>query len=78
MNEKVVQTELKGEEYNQLRDITRKRKMSLKEAVREAIREWIRQQSPLSDDPLFQLKPVDTGMPTDSSNLDKDLYGKQR
>jgi len=77
MSDKVVQTELSGGEYSQLKDLTRKKKITLKEAVREAVMEWIRLQTPLEEDPLFQLQPSE-GTPTDSSDLDKTLYGKPR
>ncbi len=77
MDEKVVQTELSGTEYKQLRDASRRKKMSLKEAVREAVREWIRLQTPIGEDILFSLQPKDTGESTDSSNIDKELYGKE-
>jgi len=76
MVEKVVQTELSGVEYKQLRDVSKRKKMSLKDAVREAVREWIRLQTPLEEDPLFQLEPRNTGVLTDSGNLDKELYGR--
>jgi len=77
MNEKIVQTELTGTEYKKLKDLSRSKKMSLKEALREAVREWVRQQTPLEKDPLFSLEPQKTGIKTDSSNLDKELYGKK-
>ncbi len=77
LSDKVVQTELSSGEYSQLKDLTRKKKITLKEAVREAVMEWIRLQTPLEEDPLFQLQPKE-GTPTDSSDLDKTLYGKPR
>ena len=77
MDEKVVQTELSGTEYKQLREVIRRKKMSLKEAVREAVREWVRLQTPLEEDPLFSLEPKETGVATDSGNLDKSIYGNE-
>jgi hypothetical protein len=77
LSDKVVQTELSGGEYIQLKDLTQKKKITLKEAVREAIVEWIRLQTPIEEDPLFLLQPRE-GTPTDSSDLDKTLYGKPR
>ena len=78
MGDKVVQTELSGREYLRLKEITKKNKMSIKEAVREAVKGWIRQQTPIASDTLFIMGPKKTGIPTDSSDLDKYLYGKLR
>ncbi len=42
-----------------------------REAVHEAVKVWIRAQSKFQDDPLFMIKPVDSGIDTDSSSLDR-------
>ena len=75
---KVVQTEVDPTEYEILEKIVRKRQMTIKEAVREAVASWIGLQTPLEEDPLFKLKPVRTGVKTDSSKLDDALYGRRR
>jgi len=78
MAQKNVQTELSEEEYRLLAKAAKEKKLTIKEGVREAVRQWIETRIPLSDDPLFGLKPVKTGVRTDSSKLDVELYGEQR
>ncbi len=72
---KVVQTELEVKEYEVLRRVVEKRGLTIKQGLREAIRQWIAMQASLEEDPLFKVKPVKTGVETDSSNLDRSLYG---
>lgn len=74
---KVVQTEVDPSEYGILEKIVKKRKMTIKEAVREAITSWVGLQTPLSEDPLFKVKPTKTGVKTDASKLDAILYGRR-
>ena len=74
MKERVVQTELPEQEYELLREVVRRRKLSIKEGLKEAIRQWINVQIPIEDDPLFKVSPVRTGVSTDSANLDERLY----
>ena len=71
---KVVQTELEMKEYEALRRVVEKRGLTIKQGVREAVQQWIATQIPLGEDPLFKVKPVKTGIETDSSNLDRALY----
>ena len=73
--QKNVQTELPEEEYRLLVKATKEKNITIKEGVREAVRQWIQTRIPLSEDPLFELKPVKTGVRTDSSRLDEELYG---
>jgi len=73
---RVVQTELEVGEYEMLRRVVRKRGLTIKQGVREAIQQWIAMQTSLDEDPLFRVKPVKTGVETDSSNLDRTLYGE--
>ena len=73
---KVVQTELEMKEYEALRRVVEKRGLTIKQGLREAIQQWIATQIPLEEDPLFKVKPVKTGVKTDSSNLDRALYRK--
>ena len=72
---KVVQTDLDDNEYNLLKEIVEKRGFTLKEGLREAVRQWVIAQIPVSEDPLFKLAPVKTGVETDASKLDGRLYG---
>ena len=71
---KVVQTELEMKEYEALRRVVEKRGLTIKQGVREAVQQWIATQISLGEDPLFKVKPVKTGVETDSSNLDRALY----
>jgi len=71
---KFVQTEVEPLEYEMLEKILKKKRMTIKEAVREAIVNWIGLQTPISEDPLFKLKPARTGVKTDSSRVDELLY----
>jgi len=73
---KVVQTELEMKEYEALRRVVERRGLTIKQGLREAIQQWIATQIPLEEDPLFKVKPVKTGVKTDSSNLDRALYRK--
>lgn len=74
MAQKNVQTELPEEEYRLLVKAAKEKNITIKEGVREAVRQWIETSIPLSEDPLFRLKPVQTGVKTDSSKLDDELY----
>jgi len=74
---KVVQTELEKREYELLQKIVEKKRTTIKSGVREAIQQWISTQIPVKEDPLFKIKPVKTGVKTDSSQLDKLLYGRE-
>ncbi len=74
---KVVQTEVDPSEYEMLEKIVRKRRMTIKQALREAIASWIGLQTPLSEDPLFKVKPTRTEVKTESAKLDEVLYGRR-
>ncbi|MEM2126659.1 MAG: hypothetical protein QXD04_03770 [Candidatus Bathyarchaeia archaeon] len=73
---RVVQTELGEREYEALRKVVEKRRLTIKQGLREAIQQWVAMQTSLEEDPLFKVKPVKTMMETDSSNLDRTLYGE--
>jgi len=76
---KVVQTEVTRQEYELLQKASDKKGVTIKEGVREAIKEWAREQIPLTEDPFFNLKPIDFGVKTDSSKIEKLLYsGKHK
>lgn len=74
---KVVQTEVDPSEYAILERIVKRRKMTIKEAVREAITSWVGLQTPLNEDPLFNVKPARTGVKTNASKLDEALYSRR-
>ena len=71
---KIVQTELEMREYEAFRRVVEKKRLTIKQGLREAIQQWIATQIPLEEDPLFKVKPVKTGVETDSSNLDRAFY----
>ena len=73
---KVVQTELEMKEYEALRRVVEKMGLTIKQGLREAVQQWVAMQSSLEEDPLFKVRPVKTGVKTDSSNLDRTLYGE--
>jgi hypothetical protein len=77
MARKVVQTELEDREYELLKKTVEKRGISLKKGLREAVHQWVTTQIPIGEDPLFKVKPEKTGIETDSSRLDKTLYGEE-
>ena len=74
MARKVVKTDIDDEEYRLLKRATERRGITIKAGLREAIRQWVSTQTPVSEDPLFKLEPVRTGVKTDSSNIDGALY----
>jgi len=73
---KIVQTELAEREYGFLVKVAKKKKLTIKEGLREAVQHWIIAQVAVEEDPLFSIEPVKTGVETDSSRLDKALYGE--
>jgi len=73
----VVQTELVEQEYELLQKVAEKRGVTIKHSLREAVQQWIGTQVPITEDPLFKIKPVRTGVKTDSSKLDKLLYKEE-
>ena len=72
---KIVQTELVEKVYELFQKAVKKRKITIKQGLRDAIQQWISTQIAVEDDPLFKIKPVKTYVKTDSSKLDKALYG---
>ena len=78
MARKVVQTELEEDEYLLLKKAVDKKGMSIKGGLREAVHQWVTTQIPLSEDPLFNVEPVKTGVKTDSSRLDDALYKEKK
>ena len=74
----MVQTELEDDEYLLLKKAVEKKGMSLKSGLREAVHMWVTTQIPLSEDPLFNVEPVKTGVETNSSRLDDPLYKEKK
>ncbi len=74
---KVVQTELEKREYELFQKIVEKKGTTIKNGLREAVQQWISTQIPVKEDPLFKVKPMKTCVKTDSSQLDKLLYGSE-
>ncbi|MHA1593885.1 MAG: ribbon-helix-helix protein, CopG family [Candidatus Baldrarchaeia archaeon] len=75
---KVVQTVVPDELHKKLVEISRKEGKSIKQIVREALEEWIAWKSEIKDDAFLNFKPEDFGVETDSSRLEKVLYGEER
>ena len=71
MNERIIKVTLTEHEQRQLTEIARRKNMTHSDAVHEAVKSWIRSYSKFLSDPLFMIKPVDTGIETDSSSLDR-------
>ncbi len=76
IRKKVVQTEIEMNEYEALRRVVEKRGLTIKQGLREAIQQWVAMQSSFEEDPIFKVRPVKTGVKTNSSNLDRILYGE--
>lgn len=73
---KVVQTELDEKDFSVFKRALKRRGVTVKDGAREAIKQWSRAQMSIEDDPLFMVKPVRTGVRTDSSDLDGEAYRK--
>ena len=74
LGRRVIQTDLPYDEYVQLKKLVEKKRITMDVGVREAIRQWIFANLQFSEDPLFEIKPVKTGVKTDSSKLDKHAW----
>jgi len=73
---KVVQTELKAESYNILKEVVKKKGMSIKDGVRQAVRDWTLRESDMNNDPFFDISNVIKGRKvTDATRIDETLYG---
>ncbi|HIH87833.1 TPA: hypothetical protein HA344_01320 [Candidatus Bathyarchaeota archaeon] len=71
---KVVQTELDEKEYRLLKEVSKKKGLSIKETLRKATVTYIEDQLPLEEDPIFKVKPRGTSVKTNASRLDEQLY----
>ena len=74
LGRRVIQTDLPYDEYVQLKKLVEKKRITMDVGVREATRQWIFANLQSSEDPLFEIKPVKTGVKTDSSKLDKHAW----
>lgn len=73
---KVVQTEIGTESYSILREVVKKKGISIKDGVRQAIKDWTLRESDMKDDPFFDTSNVIKGKKvTDAAKIDKTLYG---
>ncbi|MCX6649805.1 MAG: hypothetical protein NTV61_10540 [Candidatus Bathyarchaeota archaeon] len=70
---KNIQTEIDDKLYRLLKESTEARRMTIKEGIREAVRSWVTEEASIEDDPFFRLKPVDTGVVTDSAKIEEAL-----
>jgi hypothetical protein len=77
---KVVQTTLEEEEYRTLREVVRKKGLSLKEGLHLAVTRLLQEEVRLNpSDAFFSRKPVGRSGRKDLSRAhDKYLYGKGR
>jgi len=71
---KFVQTSVPEDIHKKLLEIAKREGKSLREVVREALEEWIIWRYGLKDDPFINSKPMDFGVTTDSSNIEKYIY----
>lgn len=75
---KVVQTLVSEELHKKILELAKKEKKSIKEVVREALEEWVLWKSGVDEDAFLSFKPVDFGIETDSSKLEKLIYEESR
>ncbi len=71
---KVVQTELREDEYEVLSSVAKREGLTIKEAARRALLEWSLSSLDLKQDPLFRLKPVKFKEKIKASEIDRFLY----
>jgi hypothetical protein len=74
---KVVQTELEESDYETLLSVAKSKNMTIKDAAREALRLWAASSSDLTEDPLFNLKPVEFKIKVRSDEIDSFLYKRK-
>jgi len=77
VKKKAVQTELMDQEYDLLQEVAARTGITIKQGPREAVQPRVRTQIPISEDPLLKVEPIKTGVGTDSSKLDRLLYGER-
>jgi hypothetical protein len=72
---KIIRTELDVKSYDILKDIVKKKGMSIKEGVRQAVKDWTLRESDLNIDPFFDMSKVIMGRTvTDPTRIDQTLY----
>ena len=74
---KVVQTELNETEYQLLKKVSEKRKMSLKGVLREAIIKYLEEVEFTPEDPIFGPPSSKEGATDGSLKHDEYLYGEK-
>jgi len=74
---KVVQTELDEQEYRRLKEFSKSRRLSIKKTLRDAAMYYLEEKTPPESDPIFKVKPRKTGVKTDASRLDEQLYSEK-
>ena len=76
---KVVQTTLEEEQYKTLREVLRRKGLSVKEGLRLAVTRMLQEEVKLDpSDPFLSRKPVGrSGRKDLSTHHDKYLYGKE-
>ncbi len=79
-SKKVVQTELEAESYGILKEVVKKKGISIKDGVRQAIRDWTLRESDINNDPFFDVSNVIKGRKvTDATQVDEKIYrGKSK
>ncbi len=75
---KVVQTEIGTESYSILKEVVKKKGMSIKDGLRQAIKDWTLRESDMNNDPFFDTTNVIKGRKvTDAARVDETLYGRK-
>ncbi len=74
---KVIQTELDEQEYRRFKEFSKSQGSSIKETLRDAAMFYLEEKTAPENDPIFNIKPRRTGVKTDASKLDEQLYGEK-
>ena len=74
---KIVQTELDEIEYKRFKELSKSQGLSIKETLRDAAIHYIEEKTPPEKDPIFRVRPRKTGVKTDASRLDEQLYSER-
>ncbi len=74
---KVIQTELDEMAYRRFKEFSKSRGASIKETLRDAAMFYLEEKTSPENDPIFSVKPRRTGVKTDASKLDEQLYSEK-
>ncbi len=78
VNVKRVQTELEPREYKRFIEVTKKERLSLKEAARRALEEWASKRTEFDPkDPLFDFSITFEGGKDSSKKIDEVVYSRE-